>query len=178
MKISKIRAAHATRKLAGQEIPRENSTSFGMRNALKRARGGACMMGEVGGESAKPNLAKPGIKRASGGWIGEGDSGKRLREKAKEVRDEPAFGKALLGNVGQAASAALMGRRRGPGLGAAALAGTTAYAGKKYYDSLTQDTRAKALEDEADKAEGRKFGGRLRFKSKKSRDASDDDEDC
>ena len=80
MKISKIRAATSTRKLAGQEIPRQDTTSFGMRNALKRRSGGACM-GEVGGESAKPNLAKPGIRRE------ERKFGSRLFGKSKKSRD-------------------------------------------------------------------------------------------
>lgn len=114
-------------------------------------------------EESEGKYAKGGrVKRADGGWTGEGDSGKKLREQAKDVRDEPNFLKAMAGNAGQALSTMAIGRKKGPGfIGPAGLVAATGYAGKKYYDSLTQESRAKEIEDKADKAEGRKSGGRV-----------------
>lgn len=100
--------------------------------------------------------------KADGGWTGEGDSGKKLREKAKDVRDEPNL---LKGNLGSLAATAVgqldLMRKRGPsGLGLATTAGGLSYLGKKIYDSATAKSRAKKLEKEADEAEGKKRGGR------------------
>lgn len=118
------------------------------------------------------------VKRADGGWAGEGDSGKKLREDAKDVRDEPNLTKGALGAAAGAGAAPLIDRavanrsnalqtvlRRGryPAAGVAAVLGAPlagwAYAGKKAYDAATADSRAKKLEKEADEAEGKKRGG-------------------
>lgn len=103
------------------------------------------------------------VKRADGGWTGEGDSGKKLREEAKEVRDEPNMAKGMLGSAaGSGASALALARRKGPGLiGAAAPLAGLAYMGKKAIDSLRADGKAKDLEKKADEAEGRACGGRI-----------------
>lgn len=57
MKLSKLRSETSTRKLAGETIPRQNTTSFGMRAALKK--GGSQYAGESGvveGDPAKVRL--------------------------------------------------------------------------------------------------------------------------
>lgn len=107
-------------------------------------------------------------KKAEGGgvkdWSGEGDSGKGLRAKAKEIRDEPNATKAMLANVaGTVVGSLANARRQGPGLiGPGAPGAALVYTGKKIYDAATADSRAKTLEGEADKAEGRKCGGRAK----------------
>lgn len=78
MKLSKLRHATATRHLAGATIPRQDSTSFGMRAALKK--GGSRYAGEAGeveGRAARPRLDRPGRKagstmkhRKNGGFCG------------------------------------------------------------------------------------------------------------
>lgn len=65
MKLSKIRAAHATRHLAGAIIPRQDTTSAAMRAAMKSAKG-APYAGEAGseveGQAARVRLDRPGRK--------------------------------------------------------------------------------------------------------------------
>lgn len=67
MKLSKLRAKTSMRSVGGHSIPRQNTTSFGMRNAMK-ASGGSC--GDVEGGASRPRLDRPGrIKRADGGVV-------------------------------------------------------------------------------------------------------------
>jgi hypothetical protein len=96
MKLSKLRHATATRHLAGATIHRQDTTSFGMRHALKkggsRYAGEACG-GEVEGSATRPRLDRPG--RKAGGRVCKEEGGK-IPVKAKDrsdleqaVRDEP-----------------------------------------------------------------------------------------
>lgn len=63
MKLSKLRAAHASREVAGTSIPRTGATSKGLKAAMKK--GGHAFAGdsgEVDGEHAKHRLDRPGRK--------------------------------------------------------------------------------------------------------------------
>ena len=119
------------------------------------------------------------VKRADGGWTGEGDSGKKLREDAEDIRTERNLTKGAAGLVAGSATAPLTDRaaanyqmhtnkvlrgvpRVGAALGilGAPIAGA-AYAAKKGIDAITADSRAKKLEKDADEAEGRASGGRV-----------------
>ena len=78
MKLSKVKAGTATRRLAGVDIPRQDTTSFGMRAALKK--GGSRYAGESGevashvdGSPAKARLDRPA--RKAGGRICKEDGG-------------------------------------------------------------------------------------------------------
>ena len=69
MKLSKLRAANATRQIAGQAVPRMNTTSGAMRSAMKAAHGAGWAGGgdDVEGEMASPRLDRPG--RKAGGRV-------------------------------------------------------------------------------------------------------------
>lgn len=64
MKLSKLKARTMMRSVGGCTVPRQNSTSVGMRAAMK-ASGGSC--GEVEGGASRPRLDRPA--RASGGRV-------------------------------------------------------------------------------------------------------------
>ena len=185
MKLSKLRAATQNRHLAGQTIPRQDSTSFGMRNALKRAAGGACM-GEARGEVSRPNLAKAGIRRASGGPVKRQDGGPignpgRLSDDSKKavkklddvITAKQDYGPMLLGGGAGIVAAS---RKLLPKMLAAPVAafGASGMATKgsdiRERDSIKQGLVKPGEED-------RKHGGRIFGKSKKPR-KDDDDEDC
>ena len=137
---------------------------------LHRAAGGRCEMGEVEGDKAKMRFDRPGRKhggsvkkKADGGWIGEGDSGKKLREGATETRKEANKGSLL--SAGAMGSGLGMVAGGGPkakliGSGLAALGVPSAV--RMFKGNAKADT----MEKEADKAEGRKSGGRTKAKSK------------
>lgn len=83
MKLSKIKAASATRNIGGADIPRINTTSAAMRAAMKK--GGSRYAGEgddVGGSPAKSRLDRP--DRKSGGRVCKADGGEAT-EKDKKI---------------------------------------------------------------------------------------------
>lgn len=110
----------------------------------------------VEGAAARPRLDRPmRMKRADGGrtWTGEGDTGQKMRDNAKRA-GEGAVLAPILGGIGAALSATRLGkigsRAIAPGfLGLAAVKGGQAYKEKKEAEEL------------AEKAEGRKRGGKV-----------------
>lgn len=93
MDLSKLRAASAKRMVNGVEVPRQNTTSFGVRAALKK--GGSNYAGESGeveGEASRPRLDRPArknggcVKKADGGAI---DGGKRITSMDEYEADHP-----------------------------------------------------------------------------------------
>ncbi len=107
-------------------------------------------------------------------WIGEGDSGKALREDANDLDQEAkakmtkGFGKAAAGAVG--AGLFRLGRTASGMADRAAKVGSIGMLGsgaKDVVDSLNDSTTARRKYESADKAEGRKRGGRTSKKSGK-----------
>lgn len=100
MKLSKIKARTMMRSVGGCTVPRQNSTSVGMRAAMK-ASGGSC--GEVEGGASRPRLDRPArIKRADGGKVlskEREDYAKQKDDEAKEARNKGLTG-AVLSGVG------------------------------------------------------------------------------
>lgn len=163
---------------------------------LHRATGGRCDMGGVEGAMPKARMDRPGRKhggkvakpktdhdedddgwkhggsvkkKADGGWVGEGDSGKKLREDADDL-DKGAkakvtngFGKAALGAAGTGffrlgKSASGMGDR-------AAKVGSIGVLGSglgDMFEGMKDSTTARRKYNAADKAEGRKSGGKVK----------------
>lgn len=117
--------------------------------------------GPVDGAPAKMRLDRPGrrMKRADGGWTGEGDSGKALKEKAATSRDE-GISDGRKGLIPAALGTAFAGASRGLtkklGVGAAL------YGAAKMAQGFNRELEARKLDAEADKAEGRKGGGRVK----------------
>lgn len=112
-----------------------------------RASGGRCM-GDVEGDKPKMNFGRPGRasggsvkKKADGGWVGEGDSGKRLREEGDHLRD------------------AVVARGFTP-------SGINMSDSRREAMDRTARDEVSATYAAANKAEGRKFGGRTRMKKK------------
>ncbi len=195
MKLSKLRHATATRHIAGTTIPRQNTTSFGMRNAMKK--GGSRYAGESGdveGSAARPRLDRPGrkavgrvckadggisdakthqerLKKADGGWTGEGDSGKAKKEEsaAKTKQSLDAVGDSIFhGGLGVASgldAALARGKLRALGAAGALVNGAVAKMGVDR--SVRLSNEAKAANKEGDEAEGRKSGGRAYAKGGK-----------
>ena len=177
MKLSKLKAATATRHLAGASIPRQNATSFGMRNAMKKAgnTGYAGESGEVEGSPAKVRLDRA---RRHGGRVNRADGGPTPGEqmKAARKRKDEGFGQAgagLLGTLGTMAGTATMAGERLPrvgkairALGRAAIPLTASSAGagaQKMNDADAEMKRlgeGKATEGEED----RKHGGKVKGK--------------
>lgn len=186
MKLSKIRAAHLTRHLAGATIPRNGTKSIsrGIGTVMKRADGGRC---EVGGKPAMARLDRPGRKRGGpvnrwpGGRAGESDVEVRqsATDRAKELRSEAdqlkegALGKSAAG-FGTALAGAIAGgltknkmlgtaiMRTGQGVGAlgpiSGMVDIAKGAKKDFVDAREADKTAAGKD--------RKFGGRAKRKAK------------
>lgn len=100
------------------------------------------------------------VGKADGGWTGEGDSGKRLREKADEA-DREAKGELTKGYAKAALGAAMTGFSKtkvGKLIGALPLAA----GGADALTGLERSTAARRGYEAADKAEGRKRGGKVK----------------
>lgn len=172
MKLSKLRAAHFSRHLAGTTIPRQNTTSFGMRHALKKAGHTpyAGESGEVEGKAARPRLDRPGRKaggrvcKADGGWTGEGDSGRTKKEAVADIEANRA-GPSFSGGVMGAGLGTLLGNKgiKAP-LAKAAGAGLTALGTYLVGRDMNAAGRSKKLDREADEAEGHAKGGFIKMK--------------
>lgn len=191
MKISKLRHATSTRMIRGESVPRQNTTSFGMRAALKK--GGSRYAGESGeveGGAARPRLDRPGRKaggrvcKADGGEAvekrvrspGELDEGAQrdyLKSKAKDAvknNDMKTAGGVGLVGTGLGTTLAHVGSRFGRpgrigGLIATGLGlGALSSAGRGEIEKKKLDAEAKEF-DKADAGE-RKFGGRAKMKKK------------
>lgn len=178
MKLSKLRAHTSTRMVAGQSVPRQNTTSFGMRHAMKV--GGskyAGDSGEVEGAAARPRLDRPGrarggrVCKADGGWTGEGDSGKPMKEKAAEERAK-GLADGSKGILPFALGPTVAMGSLGPGKGRFIAKALGTLAGARGAGKLAQgyshELESKRLSREGDEAEGRKSGGRV----------MDKDDDC
>ncbi len=120
----------------------------------------------VDGKPARARLDQPGrrMKRAEGGpaWQGEGDSGKTLKEKAADEHDKGiAEGRigVLPATIGSAIATGMAGRTS-IGRGLAAIAGA-AGAGK-LAQGFNRELKSRAINAEADQAEGRKRGGHVK----------------
>lgn len=178
MKLSKLRASTSTRHLAGATIPRQNTTSFGMRHALKK--GGtryAGESGEVEGNAARPRLDRPGRKaggrvcKEEGGRISEDSKREAARlHKEADEKGTGASAEVMKGFPGVLAGAALQGLSKGrlgktAGTllgGASALSGIGAGAQSKY-DGIRARREARRIEKGLVKEgeEDRKSGGRV-----------------
>ena len=187
MKLSKLRAAHNTRTVRGQSVPRQDTTSFGMRAALKKGGSGyAGASGEVEGGASRPRLDRPGRKhggkvmhRAVGGRSGESDVEVRqaatdrsadLKKKANAEENAGAAKTAAGLVVGGALPGALLASRAGVGKKILGTLGAVA-AGTKLADTAspnlakTKELRDQAREDDWSAAGNeRKFGGRAKSK--------------
>ena len=120
----------------------------------------------VDGAPARMRLDRPMRKRADGGWVGEGDSGRHLRERSSEVAREAnkdavksavpiGAGLGILaGTAGSLSKAGRVGRLVGAGLTAAGVP-----AAVKMFKG---DAEEKRLNKAADEAEGRKGGGAIK----------------
>lgn len=175
MKLSKLKARTMMRSVGGCTVPRQNSTSVGMRAAMK-ASGGSC--GEVEGGASRPRLDRPSrikradggrVKRADGGWTGEGDTGQKMRDNAAEARTER--NKNLLKDLPGSAAAAVVGSAvvdaAGRRFGLAKLTGRAMqgagglFGATEAVSGTANHAKAKEADKLADKAEGRKSGGRV-----------------
>jgi len=175
MKLSKLRASTSARTLAGTTIPRQDTTSFGMRNALKRAAGGRCM-GDVDGKPMRSSLAKPGRKRggavckADGGEIGAELSKDRISEDSKRTAARLRDSSDAAGRVGVGMGSIGLGTVLGAGRGLARRLGAAAIPagvgiGALGTKELSEAKRIERGEAEPGK-EDRKFGGRAKRKAK------------
>lgn len=93
MDIKKLRASSAKRLVNGVSVPRQDTTSFGVRDAMKK--GGSAYAGESGevdGEASRPRLDRPGrkhggsVKKADGGSV---SGGKRITSMDEYAKDHP-----------------------------------------------------------------------------------------
>lgn len=118
----------------------------------------------VDGKPARARLDRPGrrMKHAEGGpaWQGEGDSGKAMKEKSA-VEDAQALSKVKRGSVISALGGAMTGWNRSP-LGKLIGVGTGLAGVSDIGEGLAQSTKARRLNEAADKQEGRKDGGRAK----------------
>lgn len=183
MKLSKIRAAHTTRRLAGATIPRNGTASIGRGITLHRAPGGRC---EVDGKPAMDRLDRPGRKRGKweGGKISEDSkqTASKLRQEARDA-DDSAPGRMLgtaalpilAGAVLHGVSRGRLGRGAGKTLGTAGAALGTLGGGLALKDAYDKRSEADRIEKGLAKPgeEDRKFGGRAKRKAK----AKDNDGD-
>lgn len=186
MKLSKLRHATATRHLAGTSVPRQNTTSFGMRAAMKK--GGSGYAGEeVEGGSARPRLDRPG--RARGGRVNRADGGSTISEDSKSeasrIRDKAesdissarkqAVGDGIKTGLG---AALLIGSRGKFGKAVGAVSGASGVHGTMQgLSKANQVDRDRAEASRIEKGqvtpseEDRKSGGRVKSKAR-------DDDDC
>lgn len=119
----------------------------------------------VEGTAARPRLDRPGRKmggracKADGGWTGEGDSGKALKERsaaedAKAVRDlKMGTAKSVVGGALTGFSRGILGKGLGIGAGIDGV--------NDIGNALSRSTKARRMNEEADKQEGRKRGGKV-----------------
>lgn len=143
-----------------------------------RKDGGRCVDDDgddIEGGVSKQRLDRPGRKhggsvkkRADGGWVGEGDSGKALKEKsaaADRQSTSDAVKSAVPLGIGTGALAGLAGSMSKAGrFGKLASGALIASGVKPTIDMVKNENKAKALSKAGDEAEGRKFGGRARMK--------------
>lgn len=191
MKLSKLRHATSTRMIRGEAVPRQNTTSFGLRAALKK--GGTRYAGEeagdIEGKAALRRLDRPGRKHggrvckeeggevkdkspSNPGEVSDKESSKYLRAKASDKRWEGTK------SLAQGAINTVLGAtppkfreigKFGKTLKAGALVTGPAMLGV----GAGELAAASKADKEADKFDAtRRFGGRAKAKAK------DNDEDC
>lgn len=127
MKLSKLRASTKMRHLAGTEIPRQNTTSVGMRNAMKKA--GNAFAGESGAVEGSPAKMRLDRARARGGRVCREDGGSagRSRISADSQAEATKLRERASGRLGQAAMNAVMATT---GLGTAGMPRAARWLGK------------------------------------------------
>lgn len=167
MDLSKMRARMKVRKVAGQQVARQDRTSKAFAKAQAEAKG-APYAGESGidveGNKPRPRLDRPA--RASGGRVCKADGGPtisedskakaaKLRAEAKKDRSDAIFHGGMAGLVGSMAKGSKVGK---------ALAGINAAgAGLSGVSALVNKHEAGRIESGVaeDGKEDRKRGGRV-----------------
>jgi len=115
------------------------------------------------------------VKKADGGWTGEGDSGKAKKEESAEHSNEASqsrgyrniHGALTAGNMGFASVPPLKGKASLLNLGLAA--GNSLISKKHADDANASQKRADQANREGDEAEGRKRGGAVKKYAKGGR---------